>query len=220
MRYAFPSPVRLRSSVPVLMGLRHDPFVNIDGEAFAKPTLNGFWRINMDVVALDEAAHLALSAFITAMSGAAECVLPVGVQYRPTGSNGRRLNGCHTAPEWSFDHAGFAAEPFDGFRLRAAVSHRDSYIDIDKPSLSQIRPGHYLSLADRLYQAINVTHLDEHPDRIRVSVMPNIRGDHPANRVVIVDQLRLRCRMESGDQIGLDTNRFRASSLTFIEAFG
>lgn len=32
MQYSFPYPARVQSSVPTLHGLRHEPFVNIDGE--------------------------------------------------------------------------------------------------------------------------------------------------------------------------------------------
>lgn len=219
MRFSFPHPVRLQSSVPVLQGMRHDPFINIDNESFGKPTLNGFWRLDMQVVALDMQAHLALSAFVTAMSGHAECVVPVCVQWRPNDNTGRRLTGGHPVSAWTFDHAGFATDPFDGFTLEAPAGHRDSYIDVNKPRLSNLAPGHYVTLGDRLHQVVNVSAIDEREDRIRVSLMPNIRGDHPAGTIVVVDQLRLRCRMESGDQIGLDLGRFRQSTLSFIEAF-
>lgn len=51
MDIAFPYPVKLRASIPSIDGLRYSPFTNIDGETFAKPALNGFWRLNIDVAA-------------------------------------------------------------------------------------------------------------------------------------------------------------------------
>lgn len=220
MDIAFPYPVKLRASIPSIDGLRYSPFTNIDGETFAKPALNGFWRLNIDVAAFSMQAQLALSSFTTSMSAAgATCIVPVCVQWRPNDDNGRMLAGNGVAPEYTFDHVGFLGEPFDGFTLRASASHRDSYIDIDKPALSHLWAGHYITLDDRLYHVVNVTPINESETAVRVSVMPNIRGNHDAGKVVIVDQLRLRCRMESGDQIGVDVSPIKLASLSFIEAF-
>ena len=217
---AFPYPVRMRSQVPTLEGLRLNPFTNIDGEAFAQPTLNGFWRIDTEVVADDMQSQLALSAFVTSMSAAnAECVVPICVQWRPNDNTGRMMARGGVAPEYTFDHVGFTNDPFDGFTLRAAAAPRDSYIDLNKPNLSQLWPGHLITLGDRLHQVVNVTSIGEFPNRIRVSVMPNIREAQPVGEIVIVDQLRLQCRMESGDQIGLSTQRIKTARLSFIEAF-
>ena len=224
MIVSFPGRVELTNAVPQLDGQRFSPFVNIDGEAFGRPTLNGFWRLNMTAVGMCREAQMALSAFVTAMSaGNAECIVPVAVQWGPNDARGRPLADLNrTSPEvplWSFDHVGFISEPFDGFTLRAAASHRGSSIDVNKPALSQLWPGHYISLGDRLYQVVNVTSIGEHPNRIRVSVMPNIRGEHASGDLVIVDQLRLRCRMESGDPVGASVNYVKSSNLSFIEAF-
>lgn len=223
MQYSFPYPARVQSSVPTLHGLRHEPFVNIDGESFAKPAMSGFWRTEMRIIARDVQAQMALSAFLTAMSGAAECVVPICVQWRPNDGSARPiprpLVRGGVAPEYLFDHTGFANDPFDGFTLAAPASHRDSYIDVSKPVLSQLWPGHFITLGDRLHQVVDVSAIDEREDRIRVSVMPSIRGGYPAGEIVIVDQLRLRCRMESGDQIGFGLERMKGSEITFIEAF-
>lgn len=128
MQVSFPFPVKLQSSVPKLEGLRFQPFTNIDGETFAKPALNGVWRLDMTVLAHDMQSHLALSSFVTQMSAAGTtCVVPVCTQWRPNDQNGRRLTGCDMAPVYTFDHVGFLGEPFDGFTLRAAAAHRASY---------------------------------------------------------------------------------------------
>lgn len=219
MQVAFPYPVRLQSAIPTLSGLRLGTFTNIDGEAFAKPALNGFWRLDMRVVARDMQAQLALSAFVTAMSGHATCVVPVCTQWRPNDHTGRMLARGGVAPEYTFDHTGFADEPFGGFALRASASHRDSFIDVNKPELSHLMPGHMITLDDRLYHVIKVSAINESETAIRVSVMPSIRGNHDAGKVVVVDQLRLNCRMESGDQIGISTEPMKLASLSFIEAF-
>lgn len=224
MIISFPGRVELTNTVPQLQGLRLSPFVNIDGEAFGQPTLNGFWRLSMTAVGLCREAQMALSAFVTAMSAAnAECVVPVAVQWGPNDSTGRPLGDLNkTSPEvplWSFDHVGFLGAPFDGFTLRAAASHRDSYIDIDKPRLSQLWPGMFISLGDRLHQVVNTTSIGESETAIRVSIMPNVREAVPAGEIVVVDQLRLRCRLESGDPVGASVDVIKSSNLTFIEAF-
>lgn len=220
MQVSFPFPVKLQSSVPRLEGLRFQPFTNIDGETFAKPALNGFWRLDMTVLAHDMQSHLALSSFITQMSAAGTtCVVPVCTQWRPNDQRGRRLTGCDMAPLYMFDHVGFMGEPFDGFTLRAAAAHRASYIDVNKPSLSQLWPGHFITLGDRLHQVVNTTSIGESETAIRVSIMPSVREAQPSGAVVVVDQLRLKCVMESGDQIGVSTGRFRSSALSLVEAF-
>ena len=220
MQVSFPFPVKIRTTRPRLEGLRHQPFTNIDGETFGKPALNGYWRLDMHVIAHDMQSHLALSSFITQMSAAAAtCVVPVWPQWLPTDDRGRLLMREHIAPAYTFDHIGFASEPFDGFTLRAPVAHRASYIDVNKPAMSQLWPGHFVTLDDRLYQVVNTTAIGESETAIRVSVMPNIRGAHPAGKVVIVDQLRLKCMMESGDQIGGDIEPAHFRDLAFIEAF-
>lgn len=219
MEFSFPYPVKLQSSLPTLGGLRLGRFTNIDGEPFDRPSLNGVWRLDVRVVARGMDAQLALSAFVTAMSGNGTCVVPVCTQWRPNGYNGRMLARGGVAPEYTFDHVGFSDDPFDGFTLRSPASQRDSFIDINKPELSQLRPGHMITLDDRLYHVIKVSSIAESETAIRVSVMPNIRGNHDAGEIVIVDQLRLKCRMESGDQIGFSTEPMKLASLSFIEAF-
>ena len=219
MRVAFPYPVRLQSSIPRLDGQRLGTFTNIDGEAFARPSLNGYWRLDMTVVAREMQAQLALSAFVTAMSGHARCVVPICTQWRPNDDRGRPLARGGVAPEYTFDHVGFANDPFDGFTLRAPASHRDSFIDVNKPELSHLWPGMFITLGERLHQVINVSAIADSDTAIRASVMPPIRGNHDAGTVVVVDQLRLLCAMESGDQIGLDTSPIKTARLSFIEAF-
>lgn len=220
MQITFPFPVKVQAAIPQLQGLRLNPFTNVDGETFAQPTLNGFWRLNMQVAAHDMQSHLALDAFLTAMEApGAECVVPVFVKYRPLGNNGRMLTRGGPAAPWTADHVGFTSEPFDGFTLRAAAAYRDSFIDVNMPALSRLWPGHYISLGDRLHKVVNVTPLDENARRARVSVMPNLRAAHPVGTVVIVDQLRLRSTMESGDPIGAIMSPFQQSALSLIEAF-
>lgn len=222
MQVAFPYPVKVQSSTPKLSGMRFSPFTNIDGESFATPTLNGHWKLELEIAAIGMQGHLALSSFVTQMEAAgATCVVPVCTQWRPNDASGRMLASNGSAPEWTFDHVGFANDPFDGFTLRAAASHRDSYIDVDKPTLSQLWPGHYVSLGDRLHQVGNVSAIGESDTAIRVSVMPNIRGNHDAGAVVVVDQLRLKCRMETGDQVGgfRGPSPVRFGSVSLVEAF-
>lgn len=220
MKVAFPYPVRLQSSLPRLDGQRLGTFTNIDGEAFARPSLNGYWRVDMTVVAFDKQAQLALSAFVTAMSGAATCVVPICTQWRPNDQTGRPLARGGVAPEYTFDHTGFLDDPFPGFTLRAPASHRNSYIDINQPLLSHIWPGMFITLGNRLHQVINVSAIDESETAIRASIMPAVRGSYDAGSVVVVDQLRVLARLESGDQIGVDTSPIKTARLSFIEAFG
>lgn len=220
MQVAFPSPVLVRSTIPELAGLRHNPFTNIDGETFSKPTLNGFWKLDLSVIAHDMLAQLALSSFVTAMSAAAsECVVPVLVQWLPNGAHGRMLDQGGVGPSFTFDHTGFENEPFDGYSLLAAAAHRDSYIDVQKPELSHLWPGHFITLGDRLHQVVNVNAIGESATQVRLHVMPNIRDGYPLGETVIVDQLRLRCRLEKGDQIGHTIDPVRFGNLSFIEAF-
>ncbi|AZV00405.1 hypothetical protein pthi1_p40 [Paracoccus phage vB_PthS_Pthi1] len=220
MQIAFPAPVRLQSSVPRLEGLRLQPFTNIDGETFAKPAMNGFWRLDMQAFAFDMQSHLALSAFVTAMGAAnAECVVPVYVKWRPLGGNGRMLVRGGPGAPFTSDHIGFTSPQFGGFTLRAPAAYRDSYIDVDTPALSNLSPGHFVTLGARLHQVVNVVPIDEHPQRARVSLMPNLRAAYPVGEVVVVDQLRLRCRLESGDPVASDLSPRQDTSLTFIEAF-
>lgn len=218
MQVPFPWPVRIMSQIPQLDGTRHEPFTNIDGEPFAKPSLNGHWRVEMQVVARGMQGHLALSSFITSMSGAATCVIPI-CAWLPNDQRGRRLTARDMAPRFTFDHTGFLGEPFDGFTLRAAAQRRDSYVDINKPALSQLWPGHFISLGDRLHQVVNVTAIDESETAIRVSVMPNLRQDYPLGELVVVDQLRLRCRMLDADQISQIGEPFKTPTISFVEAF-
>lgn len=219
MQVAFPFPVRLSSSVPRLEGQRLSTFTNIDGESFAQPALNAYWRIDMNVVATTTQAQMALSAFVTAMGGHATCVVPICTQWRPNNSAGRPLARGGHAPDFMTDHTGFVNSPFPGFSLRSAASHRDSYLEITKPELSQLMPGHFVSLGDRLHQVIAVSAINESRTEVRASVLPCVRGNYDVGSLVVVDQLRLICRLESGDQIGLDTNAFKPATLSFVEAF-
>jgi hypothetical protein len=222
MQVAFPYPVKVQASTPKLVGLRFSPFTNIDNESFATPSLNGRWELDINLAGVGMRGQLALSSFVTQMETAgATCDVPVCVQWRPNDANGRMLVPNGLSPEWTFDHVGFANDPFEGFTLRAAASHRDSYIDVDKPALSQLWPGHYITLGDRLHQVVNVSAIEESETAIRVSVMPNIRGDYDLGELVVVDQLRLKCRMETGDQVGGfgGPSPVRRGSISLVEAF-
>lgn len=217
MEIAFPYPVRLQSSVPVAHGQRLGTFTNIDNETFARPSLNGFWRIDMTVVARDMEAQVSLRRFITAMGGNARCVVPICHQWLPNDINGRRLARGGVAPEYTADFVGFTNDPFPGYTLRSPASHRDSYVDLNKPALSHLM--NFITIGERLYEVLNVSSIGESDTAVRASVWPPIRGNHDAGTLVVVDQLRLLCQMESGDQIGLDTSHIKTARLSFIEAF-
>lgn len=221
MQVAFPARVRITSCIPRPEGMRHEPFSNIDGEPFSTPTLNGFWRVEMTMFARGVEAQMALSAFVTAMSaGNAVCLLPIATQFRPIDQRGRRIVGGRPAPVYTLTHTGFATSPYEGFSLRAAASHRDSYIDVDKPPLARLMPGQYITLGQRLHQIVNAVSIDEHPDRLRLSLIPNVRGDYASGAPVIVDQLRLRVSMETGEPVDPGRGLFKTSQATFVEAFG
>ena len=64
-----------------------------------------------------------------------------------------------------------------------------------------------------------MSHINDSDTAIRASIMPSVRGNYSVGDIVVVDQLRLKCRMESGDQIGLDTQPIKIAGLSFIEAF-
>ena len=218
MRVAFPAPVRVQSSIPRLEGMRLGTFTNIDGEAFARPALNGFWRLDMTLIAYGMQSELALAAFVTAMRGHARSVVPICSKWRPNDDRGYPLGRGGMAPEYTLEHTGFMGEPFDGFRLAASALHRDSHIDVTKPALSHLWPGMLVTLGDRLHRVVNVTTLTD--TSVRASIMPPIRGGYPAGEIVVVDQLRLLCQMESGDPVGTDTSPFKTARMSFIEAFG
>lgn len=220
MEVAFPWPVRIARCVPHPEGHRHDPFVNVDGEPFGRPKLGGFWRVEMDLFARGQQAQMALSSFITAMSdGVTTCVLPIAVQWRPQSANGRKMIGSRPAPNFTRDHTGFASEPYDGYTLLAAAQHRHSYIDVLTPGLASVMPGQFLTLGNRLHQITNATPINELPRRMRLSIWPNVREAHPNGAVVIVDQLRLRMRMENGEPVDPGRGLFKTSHATFVEAF-
>lgn len=222
MQIAFPDPVKLRTSVPVLDGLRHgEGFINIDGETFGKPRLNGRWRVSMDVFSHDMQSHLALTHFVTAMSpGHATCAVPIHLPYRPLGNDNRMLSACRTAPDHSVHHLGYKSEPYDGFILSAAAARRDGHIVVTRTNEGQVLPGMHITLGNRLHQVMDVSHPDE-TDRkkTRLDLLPYLRADYPAGEIVIVDYLTVLCRMVRGDQIGATLGPVQTSRLEFVEAF-
>jgi hypothetical protein len=220
MEVAFPWPCRVASCVPKLEGLRHEPFVNIDGEPFARPTLNGFWSVDLELFARGNEAQMAMSGFVTSMSaGGTSCVIPIPSHWRPVDARGRRIAGSNPSPLFTRGHAGFASQPFGGYTLRAAAGRRNSYIDINMPALGQIVVGQLITLGDRLHQVVNMSALDEHPSRARLSLMPNLRDFYPVGAVVVVDQLRLKVQMQTGEPIDPGRGLFKRSTLRMVEAF-
>lgn len=219
MQIRFPDNILIGKIKPRLEGLRHTPFVNVDAEPFGRPTLNGYWRVQTQLIASTETQFLALSAFLMSMRGHATTLLPMTTRWTPNGEDGRKLYGFAQNRVAGEDPFEFAAEPFDGFTLRAPVEHRDSYIDVNTPVLSRLIPGHFITLGDRFYQVQNVTSIDEHPTRWRVSVAPNIRGSFAAGDTVIVDYLNLRCVLEEADDPESWNVPHAAISATFVEAF-
>lgn len=220
MEFAFPGGLHLLSNAATLTGMRGDPFININGEPFGRPMLNGAWQIRMQVLAKSAQSKLGLSAFVTAMQiPHATCMVPVRALSYPADAAGRPLSASMISPEFGADHMGFAADRAEGYELLTAASHRDSWIDLVKPAASQLMPGHYLTIGDRLYQVIRVSALGESETAVRVSVLPNIRGSHAAGTPVVIDRLQLRCRLQDGDQFGRSIERHAVVPLTFIEAF-
>lgn len=219
MIYSFPSNVRIRNVRARVEGLRLGTFTNIDNEAFARPALNGFWRVEMTLLSHDEDSYLALTAFMAEMRGQARTVLPLTTRWLPNDENGRKLSINREAPAFGMDHMGFASDPFPGFTLRSPASHRNSYIDVNKPELSHLRPGHRFSIADRMYQVTKASAINESDTASRISIKPPIRGNHDAGSLVQVDDLRLLAQMESADDPE-DWNIAHAEvKATFIEAF-
>lgn len=219
MQVAFPDNVRIRNFRARIEGLRIGSFTNIDGEPFARPSLNGFWRVNMTLLSHDEDSHLALTAFLAALQGNATTVLPMVTQWLPNGANGRKLAISRPAPVFSTDHAGFASEPFGGFALIAPAQHRDSFIDVSCPEMSRLRPGHRITLGDRMHQVIKVHAINESETASRVSLSPPVRGNFNAGEVVVVDQIKLKARLESADDVEDWNIPYADVKATFIEAF-
>ncbi|CAM3090332.1 hypothetical protein PANO111632_02595 [Paracoccus nototheniae] len=219
MEIHFPGNIRIKRIRARLEGLRLSPFTNIDGETFARPQMNGFWRVEMDLMCAEEDEYLALSSFLTAMRGGNTTVLPMTTHWLPNGSNGRRLNGFQEAPEFTAEHAGFASDPFPGFTLRAPCARRNSFIDVNTPELSRLRSGHDITIGERLYKVVNAVQLDESATAQRLSLMPNVRDDRAAGALVIVDQLRLRAQMESAGDLEAWNIPSGEVTAIFIEAF-
>ena len=146
-------------------------------------------------------------------------VLPMTTHWLPNDSAGLRLGGFAQAPEYTGSNEGFLAEPFAGYTLRSPASRRDSFIDVTTPDLSNLRPGHKVTLGDRLHEVIAVSCIDESPTAQRVSLMPNIRANADAGSVVVVDQLKLRAQMESAGDLEAWQIPFGEVTAVFIEAF-
>lgn len=220
MEATFPWPCRVVSCKPRLEGMRQEPFVNIDGEPFGRPTLNGFWSVELELLARGDAAQMALAGFITALEpGGTTCVMPIPSRWRPVDNRGRRIVGAAPSPLYTRGHAGFASRPFGGYTLHAAAPRRASYIDINMPTLGQIVGGQLITLGDRLHQVVNVSALDEDPRRARLSLMPNLRAAHPSGTVVVVDQLQLKAQMQTGDPVDPGRGLFKRTTLRMVEAF-
>lgn len=219
MQIAFPPNILVGRIRPRLEGLRQSPFTNVDGEVFGRPALNGMWRIQVELIASTELQFLALSAFLTSMRGYATTLLPMTTRWTPNGANGRKLYGFAHDRVAGQDRMSFASQPFDGFTLRAPASQRDSYIDVNTPSLSKLMPGHFITLGKSLHQVVNVTSIGEHPTRWRVSIMPNVRGDFPVGHLVVVDHLQLAVQLEEADDPESWNIPHAAVKATFIEAF-
>lgn len=215
----FPRRVGIASIKPRLMGMRFQPFTNIDGETFAKPSLGGFWQFEVVLNTLSERGMLAMSGFITAMRGHGVTLLPLSNQWVPNDDTGRRLTAFLQSPEWTADHVGFMAAPFDGFTLLAAGFQRDSYIDVVKPALSQIWPGHYITLGERLHQVTAVSALNEDETEVRLTISPGLRANYDPGEIVIVDYLVCKCVMQDAGEPVLHSNAQQQISATFIEAF-
>ncbi|OJH46170.1 hypothetical protein [Paracoccus sp. SM22M-07] len=219
MQINFPGNIRIKRIRPRLEGLRSSPFVNIDGEPYARPSLNGRWRVEMDLMCAIEDEYLALSAFLMAMSAGNTTTLPMTTHWLPNDSNGRRLNGFAEAPEFTGNHEGWISEPFAGYTLRTPATRRDSFIDVNVPELSQLRPGHRITLGDRLHEVIGASHIAESDTAQRLSLMPNVRQNADAGSLVVVDQLKLHAQMESAGDLEVWQVPFGEVTAVFVEAF-
>lgn len=218
-RVDFSRRINIVSIKPALLGQRFEPFTNIDGESFAKPSLGGFWSFEVQMGALDEPGMLAISALTTAMGGSATTLLPLSNQWVPGDETGRRLAAFLQGPEWGMDHGGYQAAPFDGYKLLAAGFLRDSYIDVSKPELSHIWPGHFITLGERLHQVIAVSAIDDDPTKARLTIRPGLRGNYPPGELVVVDYLVCLCRMQESEEVLLHSTPHQQVAATFVEAF-
>lgn len=219
MQINFPGNIRIRRIRSRLEGLRLNPFTNIDGEPFARPSMNGHWRVEMDLLCSNEDEYLALSSFLTGMRGGNTTVLPMTTQWLPNDAKGRKLNGFQQAPEYTSNHEGWMGEPFGGYTLRAPALRRHSFIDVNTPELSNLRPGHRVSLGERLHEVISASAIAESPTAQRLSLMPNVRDNADAGSLVVVDQLKLLARMESAGDLEAWNIPFGEVTTVFIEAF-
>lgn len=206
MQAAFPHLVRWQSVSFRMVGQSLDPQQGISGAETIVPTLRGRWTASATMWAHGEAAVLQWQAFLAQMQGRiGATVVPAFSHHRPKDRDGHEVGFAgvaNIAHVQTMDHFGFANPPLDMIRVNQNAAPRATEIELRYPNSSGLRPGHFFSIGERLYQvqAVYKSRDTEFGPRYAVHFQPPLRAPVLAGDLVEVARPVCRMRFASEDE--------------------
>lgn len=220
MQVLWPFLVKHRDPRPWLAGQSLEPVRSISGAFTILPVASAHWMMDLAVLIEDEAALLQFQAFLVGMEGRNGTTLaPVYSWTRARDRDGRtvaqnltgHLDGGGTSEHWGFE-AGAAVT----CTVAEDAALRSTRLRFTLGNTSDLRPGHFFSIGDHLYQAQAVWF--EEGARV-VQFQPPLRKAAVTGDVMVLD--RVQCRMRLRDErVNLDFRKpfVQTVQLNFIEA--
>ena len=151
------------------------------------------------MLAHGEGAVLQWQAFLAQMQGRIGTTLvPSFTHYRPKDRDGHAVsfaNVADIAGAQTMDHFGFANSPLEMIRVNLNAPLRATQLEARFPNSTGLRPGHFFSIGERLYQAQAVYKSRDtvNGPRYAVHFQPPLRA--PALAGDLMEVARPVCRM-------------------------
>jgi len=193
----WPKRVRISASPARLLGRVRSRSRAISGAETLVPSLTSWWEVNLSVAVVEEDARLEWEAWLAGMRGGlATCAVPMHMSDRVGYLSRDGEAGQGVAEFTSHEHWIFDTSSEDRITLAQSAALRATDLPLDLGNAERPRPGHRLSIADRMHRVALSWETDG--GAIMVRVDPPLRSAHSAGTPVDVDQIT--CLMRLADE--------------------
>lgn len=229
MFVTFPFNLRFQTSGFHVVGASSEPQQSIGGAYSVQPRLGAHWVGSVTFLTTNEETRLALQAFVAGMEGMLGTTsVPVFQRHAPRDGQGRAAPRCAVAPLGNsamFEGGGSQSAEFWGFEnlpavygnLAAGAALRAVEIAVTPTNYTGLRPGHDLTIGDRLHRVVQLRREGE-ADVLRIT--PPLRAAAAAGETVVLDapHCLMRFASEAEGQQVYSPSPVSGITMNFVEA--
>ena len=193
----FPRTVKFAGFQPVFSGQIRGRQEALSGAESIIPSFSGRWTASAPIMLVYENARTEWRGFMAQMEGGIGVShVPIMQQHRPRLADGRVPEQYSSPAFAAFEHWSFVSDPVARVTLAADAAVRATDLQISLVDCLGLRPGHYLSIASRLYQ-VQLSWADGASNYIRVR--PPLREAAVTGAALELDNPICQMRLSSED---------------------